>query len=387
MGIKKMFKYILLSAGLGILRLTKTPFITIRLDIIDKCNLRCKMCMNAEENYSEKELGELNEQDFGIILKDIHPYVKTIMLSCGYEPLLSKNFIKIVHFIRKEYPHIRLAFCTNAMFLDAEIRKLIFEKNISEVYISLDGATKETFEKIRCGADYNKIISNLKALCDLKKKHHLDYPTVSINTVVMNSNLSELPSIVKIGSLLEAHYINFRNIVKFNKYFETSGERLQDNKDKFNFFRDLAVEEARRERIRIIISNKFNVPKINTYPEKIQLSDFLNVKPDENKEIDLKLIKKKGLPKEPLFARHFHALMNRLNPECRFPFNEMLISYDFLIKPCPCYRKIFGVLTEETNLAKVFFGKDYNELRKRIFFNLEREFCLGCEDVAVRKNS
>ena len=49
---------------------------------------------------------------------------------------------------------------TNFLLLDEKIMKFIIKNKINLV-ISVDGATKDTYEQIRKGASFDKIISNL----------------------------------------------------------------------------------------------------------------------------------------------------------------------------------------------------------------------------------
>ena len=82
---------------------------------------------------------------------------------------MSKHFSEIVSMLHDNYPHMEIAICTNGMLMDSKIRKVIIENNITHVILSLDGTTRQTLERIRAGADYGKIVGNIKALHNLEE--------------------------------------------------------------------------------------------------------------------------------------------------------------------------------------------------------------------------
>ena len=47
---------------------------------------------------------------------------------------------------------------TNGLLMNREWSRNLVRMNVSKISISLDGATKETYEKIRKGGDFDKVI-------------------------------------------------------------------------------------------------------------------------------------------------------------------------------------------------------------------------------------
>ena len=46
----------------------------------------------------------------------------------------------------------------------------IIELQIDQIFLSLDGATKQTYEQIRVGANFDKVISNTRRLIQIKRE-------------------------------------------------------------------------------------------------------------------------------------------------------------------------------------------------------------------------
>ena len=144
--------------------LKKYPWPTVRMDITNKCNLRCIMCHYKEKEIYSRPAKNITAEQLKHNLRDIAPYIKHIMLSCGFEPLISKHFTEILSMLHDNFSHLEIGLCTNGMLLDSKARKAIVENKVSHVILSFDGVTKDTLEKIRVGADYRRIISYIMAL-------------------------------------------------------------------------------------------------------------------------------------------------------------------------------------------------------------------------------
>jgi radical SAM protein with 4Fe4S-binding SPASM domain len=67
------------------------------------------------------------------------------------------------------------------------------------VHASIDGATPETYESIRLGASFNKVIRNLDRLLTAKREMRSATPHCRIVMVVMRRNLGELSDIVRLA--------------------------------------------------------------------------------------------------------------------------------------------------------------------------------------------
>jgi MoaA/NifB/PqqE/SkfB family radical SAM enzyme len=109
------------------------------------------------------------------------------------------------------------------MLVDQEIaRALVAEQTLHELFVSFDGSKKATLERIRRGADYDKILANIEYLTRLKKDSGLPYPRVALRYVITLSNIEEMPEIFEICARLgiykvEVVYLNVPNESDFEE--------------------------------------------------------------------------------------------------------------------------------------------------------------------------
>ena len=130
------------------------------LDITEDCNLHCQMCRDAVDISGRT-------MPFDLFYKLVHetaPYVKSYSLFNWGEPLLVHDFRERVQFVNAEKrTDCTVDISTNGMLLTDDMIAFL-RRNDVIVTVSFDAADKGTFEKIRCGADYERICGNLQAL-------------------------------------------------------------------------------------------------------------------------------------------------------------------------------------------------------------------------------
>ncbi len=181
------------------------PPLAVRIDITNKCNLLCKMCgYPLQANDPKFDMPPwLMEK----IVDQVLPYAEWATLSCQYEPFMSAHFDEILEILRKS--PCPLGMTTNATLLnERRARVLLQHPTIRGLSISFDGATKDTFEKIRVNARWEKVVANLERFAALRRE--LDPQgefLLQFNTVLMRSTIHEFPAFVELCAQFGARRI------------------------------------------------------------------------------------------------------------------------------------------------------------------------------------
>lgn len=353
--------------------LKKHPWITVRMDITNKCNLKCVMCHYKEKEIFSRPAKAVTADELKHQLADMGPFVRHIMLSCGFEPLVSKHFHAIVEMLRSNYPQMEIGMCTNGMLLDSKARKTIIEKNMTHVILSFDGVKKETLERIRIGAIYEKVLGNIMALHDLKMKYNRKFPLLFMDFVMMNSNIHEAPAFVEMCGRLGIEMIDFRHMVG-NVFFSDHEEMLHHHREKYNHFRSAIIEKAKECKVNVRLPEAFADVSGNYCDEKNvpDLSDFYNVRADvQTGEI---------IPSEEIVINERRdSCYDFLSAaSCLRPFNEIMITDEQHVLPCAYYSDIMGQLSAAKNLHSVFFSENFRRVRQRKLFSRFDHNCVNC---------
>ncbi len=171
------------------------PFMPWTLDIEPTvyCNLRCIMC-HSEKIREQRESKTISFEDFKKIIDCVPTLLRVTIQGMG-EPLLAPEFLKMVSYANEK--DIAVTTTLNATFIKEETAKKLIDSGLSRIYVSLDGATKETYENIRRRADFDKTLEGIKNL--IKARTTKGDPFIDLWMVGIGDNIYELPRMVDLA--------------------------------------------------------------------------------------------------------------------------------------------------------------------------------------------
>ncbi len=174
-----------------------------------RCNLRCVMCCSNEDFV--KEDPHLNELIYKRELPRMFPRLSEIILTGNGDPFFMKDSRELLQkFNVKKFPQIKFSIITNAILLNKYLWKTIKHNHFGWISVSIDAATKDTYERVRRHGNWEILQENLKLISSLRQKGI--FSTFSITFVVMRSNYQEMRQFVEMGRRLKADRIVFQKI-------------------------------------------------------------------------------------------------------------------------------------------------------------------------------
>jgi radical SAM protein with 4Fe4S-binding SPASM domain len=112
---------------------------------------------------------------------------------------------------------------TNLTMASEKVLNDLIKAKLDVLTVSFDGATKETFEKIRVGAVFEEVVENVRLLLRLKREMNTAKPKVYLNSTVREENVGEIPAMIKMAEDLGVNGIVFmKQAVPGEKYWESS---------------------------------------------------------------------------------------------------------------------------------------------------------------------
>src|SRR5207245_11347316 len=104
------------------------------------------------------------------ILEQMRPYRDALTIAPQFwgEPFMAPHLRDMI--LAAEETGIRLGFTTNGTLWDDSMIDFMIEHRVESLCVSMDGATKETYEQARIGADFDKVVYNLNRLIERKKE-------------------------------------------------------------------------------------------------------------------------------------------------------------------------------------------------------------------------
>ncbi len=162
-------------------------------ELTNACNLNCIMCGRNAADFKPTVF----DMDVFRSFEPLMDIVEEVTLMGWGEPTIHPNFIEMLEIINKH--SARKYFCTNGMNLK-KIKKAIFDYDVDVFAVSLDGATDETNSRIRRGSKIDQITEDLKDIVRIKRERGLKYPWINFVFCAMQSNIRELPDLVRLAA-------------------------------------------------------------------------------------------------------------------------------------------------------------------------------------------
>lgn len=129
------------------------------------CNLRCIECAIGA-NLITRKYGYMSLKDFTRIARKILPYCRYAYMHLWGEPMINPEIISM---LKLASTFTRTNISTNANNLSQDLAKQLIFSGVSDIIVSIDGMTQETYQKYRRGGDVSKVLHGLAYLVHYNK--------------------------------------------------------------------------------------------------------------------------------------------------------------------------------------------------------------------------
>jgi radical SAM protein with 4Fe4S-binding SPASM domain len=123
--------------------------------------------------------------------------LKTLHLQGLGEPMMHPQFFDMVRYATSK--GIQVTTNSNLTLLSHHGAEQCVTSGLQALHVSIDGATPETYERIRVGSKFDRVVGNLKRVVEEKERRSHPYPTIQLTMVVMQQNLHELPELIRLA--------------------------------------------------------------------------------------------------------------------------------------------------------------------------------------------
>jgi MoaA/NifB/PqqE/SkfB family radical SAM enzyme len=182
----------------------------VYIEPTNQCNLNCRTCMR---NVWDEVPGQMSERIFQRILEGIsaHDPVPSVFFGGYGEPLVHPRICDMVEQAHRTGAVVELI--TNGILLSDQMTRRLMDAGLNRLWVSLDGATAESYADVRLGAALPEVIANLRHLKQLRGSMSADTPRLGIAFVAMKRNIADLPELVRLGKSLGADQFSISNVL------------------------------------------------------------------------------------------------------------------------------------------------------------------------------
>ncbi len=231
------------------------------VDLYGKCNIKppCVYCL--WDRMKELEGEHLDTPVDEKTLKEYGPFFRSarLIINCSFgEPLLHPRFGKILDFCQKQHKILEIS--TNGQSFTERTIKALVGKPIY-LYVSLDAACQETYQKIR-NDRWETIVPSLMRLNQARKKNN-NLPKIYMVFMPMKVNKGDLEAYFRLCQKVEAEALVLRPL----NYLENPQIEIDRAGYHFNYEKELLPLDELKDIIRKCdeFSVKYRIPIANQF--------------------------------------------------------------------------------------------------------------------------
>lgn len=156
--------------GLWVLSLLDKRYLSVQLDPVLACNLRCKMCYFSDPDFVRQHMkGMMKEEDLDVLADTFFKNALKLQIGCGAEPTLFRHNRKLIEIAKQRgVPYISMV--TNGNTLKEEDVAGFAEAGLNEFILSVHGVDKESYEHFMDKGDYDTFHKVLGYITEQKKR-------------------------------------------------------------------------------------------------------------------------------------------------------------------------------------------------------------------------
>jgi MoaA/NifB/PqqE/SkfB family radical SAM enzyme len=200
-----------LDEGQNFIRLHRpvTHLTKIYIEPTVACNLDCITCFR---NAWDQPLGRMTDETFERILtglEELSPRPSVYFGGIG-EPLFHPKTVEWIARVKKL--GVKVELITNGTILNEKKAQQLIDAGLDILWVSLDGATPESYADVRLGAELPKVLENLRRFDKMRKGGHFPKPEIGVAFVAMKRNIKDLPKVIKLGKSFRAKHFSVSNL-------------------------------------------------------------------------------------------------------------------------------------------------------------------------------
>ncbi len=199
------------------------------------CNLFCESCRQALQVAKGKDLAEAEFLAQRLIEGKWLEHAEKLNVAGMGEVFYSEIYRRLLYAVDQKRNIIQV-FSNGNLFTQDEFEQLLQCYRSIEVEISIDAASKQTYEKLRRGGNWDKLMRNLDYLGGERTRGRMALFT--INMIVQKENYQEIPEFIKLGKKVHADVIAIRPLTNWGTYSEAQYQEISMISHKDNWISD-----------------------------------------------------------------------------------------------------------------------------------------------------
>ncbi len=192
--------------------------LTLAIESTAKCNLSCPMCLRATVYFPPRDM------ELWLFKKIIDECKDSLEFAVPYgagEPLLNPELTEMISYCRNA--GIPTGISTNGTVLNEEVARSLIASGLDSIIFAFDGATRESYEKYRAGADFETVRQNILTFLRVKKEMKSRIFCI-LQMVRLRDNREEIRNLIRMWRIKGMNEIRIKRDEVYNDGCAVPGE-------------------------------------------------------------------------------------------------------------------------------------------------------------------
>lgn len=167
----------------------------VEIETTTICPRKCIMCEHTY--WKDQEERHLTYGEFVHTVNQF-PRLRWLHLTGEGSAFTNPDYPKMLVYAKSK--NIAVYLVDSFDHIPREALEMLVDLKIEGVYISLDAATADTYEKMRIGCSFDRVLENIRRFIALKKKKQSLLPEISFRYTVIKYNIEEIPAFLDLAA-------------------------------------------------------------------------------------------------------------------------------------------------------------------------------------------
>ena len=238
-------------------RIVKSFPTSAALNVTNLCNLRCKFCeIHYFYKKAKEQSGKVSPNHLDVdILKNSDEWLKYItgieLSGATGEAFVNPNITEVICYLKRL--GIRLSATTNGLLIDKKVAQQLVDSKFDSLLFSIHAGDSKTYANLQ-GGDFDRLLSNVESLVNLKRRLKSDYPQIVMNFALNKENAHSVKDLMKwskdtgVDAFMMNHYYDSRNALNKDISYYFNVERCNEVlKGAYDYAKEIGLVMTPRE--------------------------------------------------------------------------------------------------------------------------------------------
>ncbi len=185
----------------------EVDYLPIKLDVenASRCNFACAMC--AVSTWPKRQRAQdMTLEAFRTLIDEQYGLVEIKLNGLGEAMMQAEPWYEMIEYARARRIWVRVTTNGSLLHINQNTARLV-RSGVNEIDLSIDGADRATYERIRIGGKFDQVIANAASLNTALLAE--GRPTAKMWTLVQRENADDLPQFVWLAAELGFRHLVF----------------------------------------------------------------------------------------------------------------------------------------------------------------------------------